>query len=185
MKPCAALFRFLGCLAMAGAACLAGGVAVAGTPAGKALRPFTAATPEVLRVSHAGEPWVLVLWSVSCEPCRAELAHWAQRRRDNPRIAIEIVSVDDAAESELAERLLAQAGIADPARQRPAGKAGAAQWIFADDYVERLRHAIDPGWHGEVPRTYFFDRQSGRTASSGALAPRDVAEWFRRQGGKT
>ena len=164
------------------AACL---MTACAASAGTSLQPFTAATPEALRAAHAGRPWVLVLWSVSCEPCRAELAHWAERRRENPGIAIEVVSIDDASETELAGRLLAQAGLAVAPPKGKARTARAAQWIFADDYVERLRHAIDPGWHGEVPRTYFFDRQSGRTAASGVLAPRDVADWLRRQGGKT
>jgi hypothetical protein len=185
MSACRGLIRVLILLLFVGAAWTSCRPAVAGAPQGLVLRPFTAATPEALRAAHAGEPWVLVLWSVTCEPCRAELAHWAERRRENPRIAIEIVSIDDAAEGEVAARLLAQAGFQRASPKRAVRPAPAAQWIFADDYVERLRHAIDPGWHGEVPRTYFFDRQSGRTATSGALAPRDVADWMRRQGGKT
>jgi hypothetical protein len=143
-------------------------------PADAALRPFDAATPAALRQAHAGRPWVLVLWSVSCEPCRAELAHWTRWRRQRPDVAIELVATDSPEEAPLAQRLLAHAGLD--------GAAGAGrQWIFADDYAERLRHAIDPAWHGEVPRSYFFDSEAGIVARSGVVDAGWLHDWYARR----
>ena len=146
----------------------------AGTAAGTGLRPFDAATPTALRQVHAGRPWVLVLWSVSCEPCRAELAHWARWRRQRPDVAIELVATDGPEEAPLAQTLLARVGLdgaADADRR----------WIFADDYAERLRHAIDPAWHGEIPRTYFFDGEAGVVARSGVVDSAWLGDWFARR----
>ena len=150
----------------------------------EALRAFTAATPAALERIHAGRPYVLVLWSSTCAPCRDELPRWAERQRAHPQVPIEIVSIDDIEESAAAQRLLDSAGLLAGRRGR-FGSTPGTPWIFADHYVERLRHAIDPAWHGEVPRTYFFDARHRPTAASGTLDAGKVDAWLRNPGGKS
>lgn len=134
------------------------------------LAPFGAGSVAELKARHQGRPWVLVLWSVSCEPCRNELPHWAAWRKKRPDVAVELVSTDGEGETPLALQLLGDKGLAnDPG------------WIFADDFVERLRHAIDPGWYGELPRTLFYAADGGREASSGVVDSTWLAGWYGRQ----
>ena len=47
-------------------------------------------------------------------------------------------------------------------------------WIFADEFVERLRYRIDPRWRGELPRSYFFDSHHRAHARSGPISD----EWL-------
>lgn len=134
------------------------------------LRPFDTAAATALRQQHAGKPWVLVLWSVSCEPCREEMPHWAKLRREDPELAIELVSTDGEGEQAMARQFLARSHLGE-----------APGWIFADDYVERLRYAIDPGWHGELPRTLFHDPSGRFVGRSGLVDSAWLADWVRRQ----
>jgi hypothetical protein len=54
-----------------------------------------------------------------------------------------------------------------------------AQWIFADAMPERLRFEIDRRWHGELPRTYLYDRRHTVQAFSGLIPPEHLAQWVR------
>lgn len=146
-------------------------IGVAGVERSQALRPFVASTPDALRARHAGRPWIMVLWSATCEPCRDELKHWARWQREHPEVPVEIVSTDEAADAASASRILSMTGNAN----------GQRRWIFADEYTERLRHAIDPAWHGEVPRTYFFDARRQAEARSGKLDAESLDNWVAKQ----
>jgi hypothetical protein len=59
---------------------------------------------------------------------------------------------------------------------------GIETWGFADDYAEPLRWSVDKAWHGELPRTYFFDAAHRADARSGRLDEGWVRAWLDRQG---
>ena len=44
---------------------------------------------------------------------------------------------------------------------------------------ERLRFAIDPRWHGELPRTYLYDRAHVVQAVSGVIPPEQLTKWVK------
>jgi hypothetical protein len=134
------------------------------------LRPFDAASLDAIRSAHAGKPFVLALWSVYCEPCREEMALWKVIRRKYPHVPVVLVSTDAPAERALVEKFLARN---NPGRVE--------SWAFADDFSERVRFAIDRGWRGELPRTYFFDSSHQAIARSGALDRAWVEDWLSRQ----
>lgn len=139
-----------------------------------AIQPFMADSMQAIRSAQRGRPFVLVLWSVSCIPCREELPHWADWQRRYPDVAIVLVATDPPADTPLVRRALArQADVP------------AASWAFADDYVERLRWSIDPAWYGEVPRTYLFDAAHRATGRSGRLDAAAVEHWLQGQSGQT
>lgn len=46
----------------------------------------------------------------------------------------------------------------------------ADNWIFADANPQKLRYEIDPQWYGEVPRTYFLDKDHQRVGVSGSVS---------------
>ena len=142
----------------------------AGAPAtiAPAAAPFDAGTPALLRRHHRGAPFILALWSVRCEPCRAELAHWS-RWQARSAIPVILVSTDEMEDQPAASALLQRHALG-----------GVHVMAFADQLPERIRFAIDPQWHGELPRTYFFDASHRVVAHSGALDPVWVEDWLTR-----
>ena len=54
----------------------------------------------------------------------------------------------------------------------------AETWNFGDAGVDRLRHAIDPRWYGEMPRSYLYDASGRRIGISGALTPDLLQDWL-------
>lgn len=146
-------------------------LAAGGAPAaGPGLRPFDSGSMAAIRAAHAGKPFVLAFWSVHCEPCREEMAHWGAWSRGHPGVRFVLVTTDDAVDRELAASFLARQDL---------GRVEA--WAFADPYVERLRWSVDPKWRGELPRAYFFDAGHRAEARSGRLDPRWVEAWLARQ----
>jgi len=54
----------------------------------------------------------------------------------------------------------------------------ATRWAFADDFGERVRYAVDPGWRGELPRTYLYDARSNAVVVSGVIDPGALDRWL-------
>jgi thiol-disulfide isomerase/thioredoxin len=65
-----------------------------------------------LRAAQAGKPFVLAFWSVHCEPCREEMAHWGAWSRRHPGVSFVLVATDEAGDRELAASFLARQGAA-------------------------------------------------------------------------
>ena len=57
-------------------------------------------------------------------------------------------------------------------------------WMFADEFAERVRYAVDRTWRGELPRTYLFDAAHRAEARSGKLDQRWLQGWLARQPGR-
>jgi thiol-disulfide isomerase/thioredoxin len=125
---------------------------------------------QAIRATHAGKPFVLAFWSVTCEPCRHEMAHWNALRKKYPNIAIVLVATDPPAERATMERFLA--------RYNPGS---VERWGFADEFVERVRYAVDPTWRGELPKTYFYDAKHRVTPRTGELDVQWVERWYAEQ----
>ena len=133
--------------------------AAAQAPAAILMKPFQADSMLEIRAANAGRPFVLLLWSVDCPPCRRELASVDDWRTRYPELSFVIVSTDSLELRADAEAVLAEFGL-DPTRT----------WIFADEFTERLRFNIDPDWRGELPRSYFYDRSHRARALSGVIS---------------
>lgn len=147
---------------------LACGLVVVAQPAAAVeLKPFDENSLAALKQEQAGRPFVLVLWSVTCVPCREELRLWNAWSNRYPAIKVVLVSTDPpqdhAAAQHMAERY---------------ADASADPRAFASDYAERLRWSIDPAWHGEVPRTYFFDAAHHAAPKSGLVDAAFVEAWL-------
>jgi hypothetical protein len=130
------------------------------------LRPFVAGSMQQIRSAHAGRPFVLALWSLTCNHCQEELAQLGTLQRRHPQLNVVLISTDAPDDAEALTATLAHHGLAR-----------AEAWVYADAFAERLRFEIDPRWGGELPRTYFFDRAHAVTARSGALAPAELERW--------
>jgi hypothetical protein len=58
------------------------------------------------------------------------------------------------------------------------GLSGAENWIFADDFAERLRFEVDRRWRGEIPMTLLIARDGETTTIEGAADPDQVRAWL-------
>lgn len=134
--------------------------------AGSAPLPFESGSLQKILDSRVGKPFLLVMWSLECPPCRKEMDLLAEMRRQHPRLDVVFVSTDG---SELADRV-------EMAVERH-GLEEAESWLFAGP-AQRLRYEIDPGWYGEMPRSYFYDANHERAAVSGALEESQIQAWL-------
>jgi len=133
------------------------------------VRPFVTGSLASLVAAHANKPFVLAFWSVTCAHCPSELKVLGELKRQYPKLDVVLIatdSPDDAADS-----------------ARMAGEYGLGrteQWVFADERPERLRFEIDQRWLGELPRTYFYDRQHKLESVSGVVPRQILAAWIKK-----
>ena len=144
--------------------CLAGSAGAAGP------RAFDAGSPAAIRQAEAGKPYILAFWSLTCEPCRAEMKLLKLAQQRHRGLRVHLVSVDPPEEARAMGVFL---------RRYDPGPA--VRWVFADAFSERVRHAVDPGWRGELPRTYLVGRDQRVQAISGTLKEEDLKRWLAAQ----
>lgn len=130
------------------------------------LRPLHPGSFANLVAARRGQPFLLVLWSITCVPCRDEFALLRQMRSEYPALPLVIIGTDDIADADLAVRGL-----------RDFGMEGEENWIFAAD-AQVLRHEIDPDWYGELPRAYFYAADHRRDGVSGRLPRSRIERWL-------
>jgi thiol-disulfide isomerase/thioredoxin len=126
---------------------------------------------EVLR-SHAGHPTLVHFWGVTCGPCKIELPELGEFMKHHPAIDVVTVSAD----------LVPNLGPATRSMLQDAGLSSAENWIFSDDFAERLRFEIDPTWQGDIPRTMLISRDGEVTTIEGSAGIADLEKWSEQQG---
>jgi hypothetical protein len=131
-------------------------------------RPFKPGSLSEIIGDRQGQPFLLILRSVDCPPCRKELDLLAQTRRAHPELDLVLIATDDITSyAQEVHAILKKHGLGD-----------AESWIFADPNAQRLRYEIDPKWYGELPRGYFYDAAHHRLGVSGALKPEHLSAWL-------
>ncbi len=138
--------------------------ALAASPSAYAagLKPFEPQSVEQIADGHKGKPFVVLVWSMDCEFCQHSLDVLSKARAANPGFDIVTISTDplsDAALSQMVKKRLSGIDLLSDA------------WSFGELAPERLRYAIDPRWHGEKPRSYWYNAQGQRIAYSGVITP--------------
>lgn len=154
------LFRPVAALALA-AACM--------TARAGAVQSFEPDSLARIVQAHKGKPFVLVVWSLDCEFCRASLDTLAKVRQQRHDLDVVTVSTDPAHDPELGPVMrerLARLGMEKDA------------WAYGPLPPERLRYAIDHKWHGEKPRSYWFDARGEKIAYSGVITPAIIERYF-------
>ncbi len=124
---------------------------------------------------HAGKPFIVAMWSLSCTHCGADLDIFGRLANKYPQFDLVLISTDSPEQDAVIQRTLAKYQLV-PAAKR-AGRV--ESWVFADSYTERLRFEIDSLWYGELPRTYFYDATGKATAISGVLEEAKTEQWVR------
>ncbi len=138
-----------------------------GAAAGSSLTPFEPDSLRKIEELHANKPFLLVLWSLDCPPCRKELDLLSKIRKRRPDLPLVLISTDTVESSGQLASVLASHQLDK-----------VESWFFSDAGSDRLRYEIDPNWFGEIPRSYFYDRNHQRTGVSGALKTAEIESWL-------
>lgn len=125
------------------------------------LAPFEPDSYARILAQQKGKPFVLILWSLDCVYCQASLKALAQEKRRNKGLNIVTLATDPLGEAQSEALLRARLGALGLTAQA---------WAFGAASPEQLRYGIDPKWHGEMPRSYWFDARGVRLAYSGVLS---------------
>jgi thiol-disulfide isomerase/thioredoxin len=139
-------------------------------PAAAELKPFQADSLPQIVSEREGRPFLLLLWSLDCPPCRQEFARLQRLQESIDRHKLVLIATDDIADREEAQTVLHTFGLD-----------AADNWIFADPMPERLRYRIDPNWFGELPRAYLYAADRQRSAHSGILSEAILQQWLQNQ----
>ena len=132
---------------------------------------FRADSLEQIKAKYAGRPFILSLWSVNwCGHCITELTMLGKLAKTQRNLPLVLVATDTPEFAPAIQQTLKSLGLA-----------GKESWVFDDDIPERLRHAVDPGWFGELPRTYLYDARHQREAVVGVLDEQALKAWLKKQ----
>lgn len=131
------------------------------------LHPFGRDSRAAIEQAHVGQPFVLAFWSLDCAYCPAEIRHLGALVGERPDIKLVLVSTDGVEMQSQAAARLAELLPAAPAEC----------WIFAQDDADRLYFTVDRKWHGELPRTYFYDGTGKVRSRSGQVDARWLQNW--------
>jgi thiol-disulfide isomerase/thioredoxin len=145
-------------------------VALAATPRAQ-LRPFQRGSWQQIVASHAGRPTIVQFWGVTCGPCKVELPMLGDFMKAHPVIDMVTISAD----------LVPDLPEATTSMLEKAGLGAAENWIFHDDFVERLRFEVDPQWQGDIPRTILISADGQSTILEGSVDREVVETWSDRQ----
>jgi thiol-disulfide isomerase/thioredoxin len=146
---------------------MAGSGIVTAAAADDNFRPFTTSSFAEIKAAHAGQEFLVGLWSVDCPPCLVELDMMGEILEDNPDLPFVLISTDPIADREWAYDFLLGFGLA----QRES-------WMFSHSLAERLRLSIYTKLYGGLPRSYFFDADHQMQSHSGIMTRELLEQWF-------
>jgi thiol-disulfide isomerase/thioredoxin len=147
---------------------LAGAAPTRSTDAANELRAFVRGSWSEIRKAHAGEPLVVHFWGVTCGPCRVEMPNWGKLLHERRDMRLVLINAD----------LVPNEPKAALAMLNKAGLAGAENWTFSEDFVERLRYEIRPKWRGEIPLTLLLARDGSITEIEGVADLAEIRTWL-------
>ena len=108
-------------------------------------------------------------WGVTCGPCRAELPQWGRFAGERADLRLVTIDADLVPNAPTAVRaMLEQSGLSSRAEN----------WMFSDDFVERLRYEIDPQWSGDIPRTLLVAPDGTVSSLEGVADFARISAWL-------
>ena len=134
-------------------------------------KPFVSGSLAQIVAAHAQRPFILSFWSLTCAHCQEELALLAKLQRQYPALELVLVSTDTPEDNAAISATLSRMKLAR-----------VESWVFADSFADRLRFEVDRKWHGELPRTYFYQNGQVTQAVSGKLDAASTEQWLRQTG---
>lgn len=137
------------------------------TPAQAELSAFTSGSYQQILASNAGQPFMLVIWSINCPSCLKDMELLSNIHKSRPELKMIMLAADEPSATEQIQQILDKNQLS-----------GIENWAYADENTQKLQFEIDPKWYGELPRTYFFDKAHQRTGVSGVLSKEDYDAMF-------
>ncbi len=111
---------------------------------------------------------IVLLWSLDCPPCIEELPTIQRFHHENPDVKLVMISADNPGRGAELDQLLQQHRLDH-----------LPQWVFNSEEDMRLRYSIDPGWYGELPRSYLYIQGRQVAAASGRITQAQLAQWLK------
>lgn len=127
-----------------------------------ALKPFATGSYQQILASNANQPFMLVVWSITCSSCLKDMALLSRIHKKRPELKMIMLAADDISETDQIQPILEKSQLS-----------GIENWVYADENTQKLQFEIDPKWYGELPRTYFFDKAHQRESVSGIISEAD------------
>ena len=141
----------------------------------KEAQPLLRGSFQKIISAHAGKPFIVALWSLSCTHCGANMKMFESLLKLNPTFSLVLISTDTSDQDVAIAQRLRQYQLDKSARQQ---YPNVESWVFSDTFTERLNFEVDAQWYGELPRTYFFNASGKSTAISGVLRADVVENWL-------
>ena len=115
-----------------------------------------------------GKQWLMILWSVDCPACFKEMALIQKLKNNFGKLPVVFINADDNDEV-----MIERAKILDGYRLDALDN-----YYFIDGQSQQSRYLIDPNWYGELPRSYFFDKNGKFYGKSGLIDEKLLKRWL-------
>lgn len=129
------------------------------------VRLFGSSSYSHLLKAYKDQPFILVIWSITCSSCLKEMELLKSLHKNHPDLKIVMLATDDNSAIPEIKTLLNKHELTDT-----------ENWVFDSNDPQKLRFEIDPSWYGELPRTYFLDASHQREGISGVLNQTDYED---------
>ena len=134
------------------------------------IQPFIKGSFTQIQQQHKGTPYIVAFWSETCGYCMQELTLLGQLVKKFPNVKVITVSTDPFLDEATVNHILSTRNL----QHMPL-------WVFADRYAGRLYPNVDPTWRGELPLTFFFDRDNKKVKHMGTINKQELTDWFAEQ----
>ena len=134
------------------------------------IKPFIKGSFEQIQQDRKGKPYIITFWSEDCAFCMKELALFGKLLKTYQNVGIISITTDPFLEQQKIERILTAKELIN-----------AKKWVFADSFVERLYFDVDKRWRGELPLSFFFDRNNKMIKQLGAIKENELIDWLAKQ----
>ena len=126
----------------------------------KNIKLFQQDSLQKILLNNKEQPFILIIWSISCSSCLAEMKMIQQIHQQKPKLNIIMLSVDGPEFHQQMSQILEQEKLI-----------GIEQWGFAEDNAPGLRYVIDNRWYGELQWNSVSLSAGGRRCRSPARVP--------------
>lgn len=133
----------------------------------KQVKAFTKGSFEQIKQAHKDKPYVISFWSETCGYCMKELALLGKLQKSSPNISIVSITTDPFLEKHTINRILSQKDLSH-----------VEKWVFSDRHTSPIYYDVDPKWYGELPFTYFFDKNNLMLKHKGTINKKELTKWF-------
>jgi thiol-disulfide isomerase/thioredoxin len=120
--------------------------------------------------SHKDKAYIITFWSETCAFCMEELTLLGKLLKTYPDVELISITTDPFLNEKTITRILSSKNLQQ-----------AKMWVFSENYAERLYFDVDKRWRGELPLTFFVDRNHKLLKHMGTINKHKLIEWFEQQ----